>query len=210
VKLIALNGFPFYDYSQGETFGESDALLKELRDCKVVAARMCTLYSIKFEDVEELLDANPDIYAKLKTEAIAKRQKHEKIKKRLEKKQPVYGINDLNDDKLRKRMGKLGIDLPSKKIFTKDTKTTTEMLLPFFGELDLVHLENKEYSPECLKALASYVRDKIKIIDQGFNKNTSYQRDVTDSLKDIEIQIQNEQQKENPNYADILFSLKQI
>ena len=55
VRLIALNGFPFYEYVKGDTFGESDALLKELRDCKVVAHKMCTLYSIKFEDVEDLL-----------------------------------------------------------------------------------------------------------------------------------------------------------
>lgn len=55
MRLIALNGFPFYEYVKGDTFGESDALLKELRDCKVVAHKMCTLYSIKFEDVEDLL-----------------------------------------------------------------------------------------------------------------------------------------------------------
>ena len=53
------------------------------------------LYSIKFEDIEGLLISNPDIYEKFKAIAIAKREKHAKRKKKVEKKQPVYGLNDI-------------------------------------------------------------------------------------------------------------------
>ena len=53
------------------------------------------LYSIKFEDIEGLLISNPDIYEKFKAIARAKREKHDKKKKKTEKKQPVYGLNGI-------------------------------------------------------------------------------------------------------------------
>jgi len=55
VKLYAQNGFPFITYNEGDIFGDSDALLGELRDCKATAAMDCTLHSIKIESIEGLL-----------------------------------------------------------------------------------------------------------------------------------------------------------
>jgi hypothetical protein len=55
VKLIAENGFPFINYTEGDIFGDSDSLLGELRDAKASAAMDCTLHSLKIESIEELL-----------------------------------------------------------------------------------------------------------------------------------------------------------
>jgi len=55
IRLFAQNSFPFITYRQGETFGDSDALINEPRDSKAAAATNCVFYAIKMENWIDLL-----------------------------------------------------------------------------------------------------------------------------------------------------------
>ena len=57
----------------------------------------CVLHSIKIKDVLDLFERNPDIFKKMKKSALKKREKHARRKKRAEKKQPIFGLQDMTD-----------------------------------------------------------------------------------------------------------------
>jgi signal-transduction protein with cAMP-binding, CBS, and nucleotidyltransferase domain len=92
VKLFGQNGFSFMTYKEGDIFGDSDALLGELRDCKAAASSHSTLHSVKMEQVEDLFALFPDVHSKMKKLARAKRAKQARKIAQAEKKFPMYGL----------------------------------------------------------------------------------------------------------------------
>jgi hypothetical protein len=66
------------------------------------------------------------------------------------------------------------------------------MIPAMFGELNLMHLENKEYTKEELKEINEHIQKKIKSTDSEFNSTTFYQNNVINQLNDAEAQIRHQ------------------
>ena len=79
-------------YKEGDIFGDSDALLGELRDCKAAATMHTTLHAVKMDQMDELFKTFPDVHYKMKKVAREKRAKHARKIAQAEKKFPMYGL----------------------------------------------------------------------------------------------------------------------
>mgnify|MGYP000683143663 CR=1 FL=1 len=52
VKIYAENGFPFASYKEGQQFGETNVIFKEVRDGKAVAQTDCLLFTLHKDNLE--------------------------------------------------------------------------------------------------------------------------------------------------------------
>jgi signal-transduction protein with cAMP-binding, CBS, and nucleotidyltransferase domain len=89
IKMKSSSGQTFMKYSEGDTIGESDALLNETRDCKAVPSEQCILYIIQTDQCQEIFAAYPEEFNKLKHNAYNKRQLHAKKLSKLKNKVPI-------------------------------------------------------------------------------------------------------------------------
>ena len=103
----------------GDLVGDSDAMLGDSRDSKAMALhRVNTLYSVKVESLEQILDDFPEYREKMIHASRKKKEKHKKLITKCQKKFPVYGLLPFDEPSTRstgtaavEKLKKFGLDV---------------------------------------------------------------------------------------------------
>ncbi len=132
LKLYNDQGNAFIKYSNGEMFGDSDALLDLPRDGKAQAITTVVLKSLQIKQFEQLFLNSEDTCLQMIVNARKKRDKHlilmEKANERVRKKTMDHGtltnlVKSINDEK---SFGKSKTPNPLKKMFGRADKTSED------------------------------------------------------------------------------------
>eukprot|EP00351_Strombidinopsis_sp_SopsisLIS2011_P005188 CAMPEP_0116870460 /NCGR_PEP_ID=MMETSP0463-20121206/373_1 /TAXON_ID=181622 /ORGANISM="Strombidinopsis sp, Strain SopsisLIS2011" /LENGTH=171 /DNA_ID=CAMNT_0004507029 /DNA_START=882 /DNA_END=1397 /DNA_ORIENTATION=+ len=133
VKMYAVNGFPYHTYKIGDVFGDADCFLNEPRDSKAAAAIPCILYSINFDKLNELLVQFPEQKSKMLANAKKANSMHRKKMMQVEKKNPIYGIANIQDDKIIGKLKDFGFhklnDAMSRNLVKKDLSSAVRAMI---------------------------------------------------------------------------------